>query len=58
MHDIVSRSYFQNNSLNTWNKLFFLDTTALAPSVHNPIHQFHVIVHLEVINNFKVSSEL
>lgn len=55
MHDIASRSYFQNSTLNIWNKLFSLGTTALAPSMHNPVHHLCAIVHLEVINNFKIS---
>ena len=55
MHDIASGSYFQNSTLNIRNKLFSLGTTALAPSMHNPVHHLCAIVHLEVINNFKIS---
>lgn len=56
MPEIVSRSRFQYDSLNTWNKLLSLDTTASAPSVHSPIRHLHVTVSLEVISNIKISS--
>ena len=55
MHDIASRSYLQNSTLNLWDKSFSLGITALAPSMHNPVHHLHATVHLEVINNFKIS---
>lgn len=55
MHEIECRFCFPYNSLNTWNKSSLLDATALAPSVHNPMYHLHVIVYLEVINNFKIS---